>query len=508
MGFHDVMVGLAALAQDILSGLPLPAVGGFGATATNPVSLKINLGAGRIYSSAPADAVAAGSIPQDLTNIIQQGQNAGQTLTLVPPAAGQSQWNLVQVQFSQADSVRINDPNGGTVPFYNSSNPTVPNNVAINTVRQGLAIIQVIQSAAATTGSEVPPTPTAGWTPLYLIDLAGGQTTISTPQIIKAGPSAGTGVPSNYPVAPFIAGLLASHHSGNSGQAPRVYLGTETQGTLPYGQMSPVRTLVSSALTLYVNGSTGNDSTNNGLSSGAPFKTIGRAIAVTYQNYDHNGTTPTVSVANGTYPESVTCIGLPVGSKGVNITGNPSSPGSCAINAASSWCIGATAGAIVTVSGFTVAATGAPATGSSLGGSGLAAVSGGSLSFGTMVFGACGGYHMAAITSGIIGPIGGTGQAYTISGNAVAHVYSDYSSTLNISGSTITIDAGITVSTAFALASACASVAAVSLTVGGSTLTGPKFIVTQSANIYTNTANVSYLPGSTAGTQTLGGQYS
>jgi hypothetical protein len=55
-----------------------------------------------------------------------------------------------------------------------------------------------------------------------MIDLAYGQSTIALNQIIAAGPSVGANVPSNYPFAPFLAGLLNSHHNGTPGQAPKI----------------------------------------------------------------------------------------------------------------------------------------------------------------------------------------------------------------------------------------------------------------------------------------------
>ena len=247
---HDVLVGLGFTIQDILDSTTT-VLSGFAATQTTVASLTINMAAGRVYQQASADAVAVGAITQDLTQIIQQGFYAAAQITLSTAgiSAGQSRWALIEAQFSQTDVVRTGDPNGGIPPFYNAANPSVPLNGqgglgAISpTERSGNCVIQVITGSAATTGSEVPPSPTGGWVPLYLIDLAYGQTAITTAQILTAGPSVGTGVPNNYPYAPFLAGLLQSHHSGNPGQAPKVNLATEVQGTLPvanqqHGQQS------------------------------------------------------------------------------------------------------------------------------------------------------------------------------------------------------------------------------------------------------------------------------
>ena len=207
-GDHDVLYALAYAMQDLL-GSTSTVVSGFAATATSPATLSFTLAAGRIYQLADADATAIGAIPQDTTQIFQQGATASQTITLTPPGtAGQSQWNLVEAQFSQVDSIRPNDPNGGLLYFYNSANPSQPfqgpNNdgQTTNTLRSGVVVVQVVQGSPAATGSEVPPNPTSGWVPLYLVDLSNGQTQITQGEILAAGPSVGTNVPSNYPSIP------------------------------------------------------------------------------------------------------------------------------------------------------------------------------------------------------------------------------------------------------------------------------------------------------------------
>ena len=48
--------------------------------------------------------------------------------------------------------------------------------------------IQVITGSPATTGSETPPSPSEGWTPLYLVDLSYGQTRSFSRKSIKPGP--------------------------------------------------------------------------------------------------------------------------------------------------------------------------------------------------------------------------------------------------------------------------------------------------------------------------------
>ena len=229
-GNHDTLIGLAATMEDALGSVGT-VVSGLAATPASPASMVVNIGAGRIYQLAAADATADGSIPQDLTMILQQGLAAPQTVSLTTTglSSGQSRWVLIQATFSQVDAIRANDPTGGSINFYNAANPSQPNVATVNTVRQGLCDISVVYGAIATTGSEVPPSASAGNVGLYYIDLTYGQTQITSGDILVAGPSVGAGVP----YAPFLAGLLNSHHGGIPGQAPQIKLGSEVQGVLP-----------------------------------------------------------------------------------------------------------------------------------------------------------------------------------------------------------------------------------------------------------------------------------
>lgn len=244
-GYQDVLIGQANQAQAILGGTTT-VLSGFGATASTPTSLNLTLASGQIYQLADIDATAIGAIAQDLSEVMQQGFAASEQITMSTSGigVGQSRWSLIEAQFSQVDVIAPSDPTGGLLFFYNSTNVNQPYQGPSNdgqttpTLRQGVATIQVITGAATTTGSEVPPQPTTGWTPLYLIDLSYGQTAIAQGQILAAGPSVGTGVPNNYPYAPFLAGLLNSHHSGTGGQAPQIKLTSEVQGILPNANLA------------------------------------------------------------------------------------------------------------------------------------------------------------------------------------------------------------------------------------------------------------------------------
>lgn len=245
-GDKDTLLAINNIVSDILSGSAQPTiVSGLAFTQTGSPSLTINYAAGRIYQNAAIDSTSDGAIPQDLNTTYQEGFIGSGSIVLSTSGitTGQSRWSLVQAQFSQVDSIRSGDPTGGLLFFYNSSNPNVPfqgpgnDGLTSNTVRSGVVVLQVVNGSPATTGAEVPPNATSGWVPLVLIDLSFGQTSVTTSQIKVAGPSVGTGVPSNYTQAPYLAGLLNQHHLGITGSAPQIDLTKEVKNVLPLANL-------------------------------------------------------------------------------------------------------------------------------------------------------------------------------------------------------------------------------------------------------------------------------
>jgi microcystin-dependent protein len=237
--FKDFLAAIGAIETD-LAGQTTTVVTGFTPTATSPASLSINLTKGRIYQQSVIDATAYGALPSDASIVQQQGVAPAQSVTLTTAdlSSGQSKWALVQAQFSQLDQVRVGDPTGGVLNYFNTANPAQPfegpNNDGASqpTERAATVAIQVIYGAPAATGSEAPPNPTNGWVPLYLVDLTFAQGAITSGQVLVAGPSVGSNVPNNYPGAPFLSGLLNQHHRGTPGQAPQIDLTDEVKNTL------------------------------------------------------------------------------------------------------------------------------------------------------------------------------------------------------------------------------------------------------------------------------------
>lgn len=249
----DTLKGIARSAQASIAGgqgASKPILTGFYASQTTIPGLSINLTDGQVYQWAPVDATLFGAFPADATMIYCQGYAAAQTVTVNTSGMtpGQQQWWLIEAQFQNGDIVRPGDPTNGVLPYYNSANPKIPlqgpggSGAWQPTVRQGNAVIRASAGNPASVGNAVPPQPSSGWVPMYLILLNQSTTQILTSDIRIAGPSAYAG----FPVAPFCPGLIGqlpgssgSHHGGVAGQAAKVLLtnAAEVQGVLSYTNM-------------------------------------------------------------------------------------------------------------------------------------------------------------------------------------------------------------------------------------------------------------------------------
>jgi hypothetical protein len=157
--------------------------------------------------------------------IIQQGIVFGNTVLNcpAPTVSGQSINYLVEAQFQQVDS------NPVALLYYNSANPLQPlAGTATNTRRGGVCALQIKAGTAAATGTQTTPTADNGWTGLYAVTVAYGATSISSGNIATVSG------------APILAGLLNAHHGGVTGQAPKINLASEVQGTLPVANLPAI----------------------------------------------------------------------------------------------------------------------------------------------------------------------------------------------------------------------------------------------------------------------------
>lgn len=244
-------------------------------------------------------------------------------------------------------------------------------------------------------------------------------------------------------------------------------------------------------ITLYV-AITGNDS-NNGLSAGAPFLTIQKAIDVLHDTYDLNGYVATVQVANGTYAAGASASGPFAGAKGggsVVLLGNAGTPASVIINGSAGF--GTYAGAAFTVNGFAFSGNAY----------GLLTSRHGRIAAQNISFGALTASH---IYSEYMGEITITG-AYAITGGAQRHFYATSKGIITANSSAPTLTGTPAFSNLFAEASNLGGLDAVGMTITGAA-TGKRYQVSENAVIYVAGGGANYFPGSIAGTVTNGGQY-
>lgn len=198
------MIAIAKLASSVMGSNTY--LNGLACTASSPASMIINIAPGEIYSLQNIDSTAYSSLPADTAHsILKQGILLSSTsFTLAAPStSGQSINYLIQAAFQEIDS-------GATVlPYYNASNPSQaysgPNNsgIAQNTIRSGVCSISVKTGVSATTGSQVTPSPDAGYVGAYVVTVNQGQTTITSASISFA---------SNAPFLPK-SGLVAGIQS-------------------------------------------------------------------------------------------------------------------------------------------------------------------------------------------------------------------------------------------------------------------------------------------------------
>jgi hypothetical protein len=199
----DSMVGLAKLSAAVLGTSAI--ANGFAVTPTGPASLQVLVAPGEIYSPTAIDATAYSSLGADTTHSIMKQGILLDGLTLncaAPGTTGQSINYLIEATYQDLDA------NPVLLPYYNSANPALPfsgmgnNGLTQNTSRKGAAVVQVKAGASATTGSQVTPAPDAGFSGLYVVTVAYGQTTITSASI------------SQYVGAPLLpAGLIPAVQS-------------------------------------------------------------------------------------------------------------------------------------------------------------------------------------------------------------------------------------------------------------------------------------------------------
>lgn len=194
----NAYVGLAKAACAILGTSTL--LNGFTCTQTPTPSMQVIVGPGEIYQMAATDTTAYGDLPTDSHQILKQGVNLdalpANTFTFAAPAtAGQSVNYLLEFQLQEQDIDTENRE------FFGGAAMPVP------TIRQDSVYVKQLVGTPAATGSQVTPTPEAGFVGGFVITIANGQTSITNSNI------------SVYPGAPFITETLTQKISQTTGDA-------------------------------------------------------------------------------------------------------------------------------------------------------------------------------------------------------------------------------------------------------------------------------------------------
>lgn len=460
----NAMIALGMLAKAVLGNGTL--VDGLECTPTGPASLNVLLASGSIMSNANVDGTAYGSISSDTVNqIVKQGirlssGNIPATGSFaVPSTSGQSINYLIQIEYQDVDG-------GSTVlPYYNASNPAVafngPANLGTsqNTIRQGALVVNVKAGTAATTGSQVTPTPDAGFTGLWVVTIANGATTI-------------------------VSGNIAPYTTGDSNPIISEKLKdkiSQTRADARYALSAGggTRTALTNATNFYVNGSTGNDS--NPGTVGSPWLTLQNAVATLLNNYDFRGFTATINVADGTYTAGVAVnTGALTGPLTVN--GNSGTPSNVLVSTTGDcfYTFGYSPFQI-TYQNMKLASSANYAVYGDIGSN---------LSVNNIVFGACSQGAMLCAGFLVIGNV-------TYAGNCGVGISSSFGGRVAAGSAVLTMSGTPAFSSRFAFATNTSFQNWVGATIIGAA-TGNRYQVLQNSVIDTGTANSNFFPGNAA----------
>lgn len=242
----------------------------------------------------------------------------------------------------------------------------------------------------------------------------------------------------------------------------------------------------------YVNAATGSD-LNDGLSSGAAFNTIQKAIDVVYGDLDLASFDVSIYVADGTYTELLQVSSPVMGSGSVEIIGNEINPENCVI-ASSSDCLRAQNLGSVRIQGFKLIPSSSRHC--------LYALSSGVIYFDNIQFGTASRHIFSFGKASIFGQSGD----YEIVGNAAYHIQAGRDGLVNIQNAAVTLTGTLNFSVDFCRAYEGSMVLANGAAFTGSA-TGSRYDVSELALIKTSGGGAEFFPGNTAGTVATGGVY-
>ncbi|CAB3784263.1 hypothetical protein [Pararobbsia alpina] len=189
------MTGIAKVCSALFGSNGL--VSGLACTPTSPATMALQIGPGEIYQTAPLEATNCGTLPADTAHsILKQGIQLGTNTTATfaaPGTSGQSINYLIEAQYQDLDLSL--DPTSLLSPvvlqFYNAATPATPwsgpndSGATSNNWRDGIVAYQIKAGTAATTGSQVTPSPDTGWIGLWVVTVPFGATTLTSSNIAQ-----------------------------------------------------------------------------------------------------------------------------------------------------------------------------------------------------------------------------------------------------------------------------------------------------------------------------------
>jgi len=278
-------------------------------------------------------------------------------------------------------------------------------------------------------------------------------------------------------------------------------------GPSVFARATQVQPILSANATYFL--STAGSDANNGLTSGAPFRTHNHAIAV-ISKFNLNGFNVTVNTANGTYSETVNLL-QPGGSG--TITFLAATAGSVIISSSAGSAVSCSNGVHgYVMSGYVFTST--VFTGGSDPCAGVFCVGGSQITLTNCTFGACQGSSLCVRNSSNVS-LSGT---LTFTGSCVSNADADGSLMSAAVGSSIsTTTSGISITIANALSGTyfveASTLGSCYIKLSGGTMTGygnftgGKYNANLNGTINTDSGGSGYYCGTSAGTTSSGGQY-
>lgn len=253
------------------------------------------------------------------------------------------------------------------------------------------------------------------------------------------------------------------------------------------------REVLTANRTYFVNPSTGSDS-NDGLSSGAAFATIQKALDVIVETLDLGGYDAVVQVADGTATNAVKLSAPQTGPGNIIVQGNAANPENVIVSVTSNHCFWADgAGVRLTVKDLEVRTT--------TSGNGLLAQNQSLIEYTNVRFGSCATAHMSSTSYAVIRATGN----YSIVGAAPIH-HTLTGGYIEVIGRTVTISGTPAFSNAYAFTQSLAHLRNSSCTFSGSA-TGKRYQANTNSVIQTFGGGATYFPGDSAGADDGTGVY-